>query len=77
MLIIKCARCKDKVLQYLKIGRGQVLRCYQQRIRKLYGTLEEGELRCGNCKNRMGIQKGGYIKMIGKEFTSSGQKIRK
>lgn len=75
MLTIKCARCKAKVLKYLKMGEGRVLRCYQKRIRRLYGILEGGELRCSNCRNRIGIQKRGHIKMNQKEFTAKGQKI--
>lgn len=74
--MIKCGRCKAKALKYNKIGQGQVLRCYEKRIKKYYGYIDEGQLKCSSCHNILGVLKNGHIKMIQKEFTYSGRKIR-
>lgn len=36
MLVIKCSACKRKLWKYDKVGQGQVLRCYKDRITKEY-----------------------------------------
>ncbi len=72
MLIIKCAACKNKLWKYKKIGKGEVLRCYKKRIIKLYNIEnDEEKIEC-SCGNKIGIDKGRYIKMIGKAFTYTG-----
>lgn len=81
MLIIKCSRCKAKILKYKKIGKGRVLRCWEGRIRKMYGLLEGGRLICRKCGNVIGEvegnNRGTYIKMNQSEFTYSGTKTTK
>lgn len=77
MLTIKCGRCKSKILKYNKIGHGKILRCYRERIHKLYGYVKEGQLKCRDCHHSIGNLKNGHFKMYGKEFTYSGRKIRK
>ena len=77
MLIIKCAACKNKLWKYEKFGKGEVLRCYKKRIIKIYSVETEGEkIKC-LCGNKIGIDKGGFIKMISKAFTYSGTKTNK
>ena len=74
MLTIKCAACKRKLWKYEKIGQGQVLRCYKERITRWYDTAEEGaEVLC-RCGKRIGVDEGEYIKMISSAFTYTGTK---
>jgi len=75
MLTIKCSACKKKLWKYQKYGQGEVLRCHKDRIVKMYQSIEDGDkLKC-RCGKDIGIDKGTYIKMIGKAFTYSGTKI--
>lgn len=77
MLILKCAACKKKLWKYDKIGTGEVLRCHKNRIIKTYAyTMGEDKTKC-LCGKDVGIDKGSYIKMIGKAFTYSGTKRNK
>lgn len=79
ILTIKCAKCKSKVLKYKKIGSGQVLRCWESKIRHIYGELSNDKLYCPDCKNLMGTVKTdreeNYVKMEQSQFTFSGHKI--
>ncbi|GAB6100628.1 hypothetical protein JCM16358_25070 [Halanaerocella petrolearia] len=81
MLTIKCAKCKDKILKYKKIGKGRVLRCWEEKIRRIYGKVEEDELVCDNCGNIIGDIKSrgskNYVKMNRNQFTYTGTKIEK
>lgn len=36
LLVIRCAACKNKLWKYDKIGKGEVLRCYKDRIVEFY-----------------------------------------
>ena len=74
MLVLKCSACKRKLWRYDKIGKGEVLRCHKDRITKRYVSLEEGHKITCECGKDIGIDKGHYIKMIGKGFTYSGTK---
>ncbi len=74
MLVIKCAACRSKLWKYDKIGKGEVLRCHKDRITKRYQVKqEEDRIKC-QCGRDIGIDKGNYIKMIGKAFTYTGTK---
>jgi hypothetical protein len=74
VLVIKCAACKRKLWKYDKVGHGEVLRCHKDRITRRYQVKqEEGRIKCA-CGKDIGIDKGGYIKMIGKAFTYTGTK---
>ena len=74
MLIIKCAACKRKIWKYDKIGHGQVLRCYKDRMTKLYTFDCEGDKITCQCGKPIGIDKGDYISMIAKSFVYTGTK---
>ncbi len=74
MLTIKCAACKRKLWKYEKIGQGQVLRCYKERIARWYETAEDGVAVLCLCGKRIGVDEGEYIKMIGSAFTYTGTK---
>jgi hypothetical protein len=74
MLVIRCAACKNKLWKYDKIGPGEVLRCHKTRITQKYTfTAREQKIQC-TCGKDIGIDKGSFIKMISKAFTSSGTK---
>ena len=78
MLTIKCAACRKKIMKYKKIGRGQLLKCIKARIVKVYNmTVEDGNLKCSNCGNVIGIEKGDHYKMHKKRFTCSGKKLKR
>jgi hypothetical protein len=77
VLVLKCAGCKRKLWKYDKIGPGEVLRCHKDRMARMYQALpQEGKIKC-SCGKDIGIDKGTYIKMIGKAFTYSGTKRNK
>ncbi len=72
LLTLRCAACKKKLWKYDKVGQGEVLRCHKTRITQLYQPLKEGgKIKC-ICGKDIGIDKGTFIKMIGKAFTYSG-----
>ena len=74
MLTLKCAACKRKLWKYNKVGTGEVLRCHKDWIKKLYAVQHQGnKIQC-SCGKDIGIDKGGYYKMIAKAFTFSGRK---
>ena len=74
MLVLKCSACKRRLWKYDKIGQGEVLRCHKDRITKMYRVgQEEDRIKC-LCGKDIGINKGSYIKMIGKAFTHTGTK---
>lgn len=74
MLTVKCSGCKRKLWKYKKIGPGEVLRCHKRRItRKFEFEDRDGKVYC-LCGQVVGIDKGGFYKMIAKSFTYSGTK---
>ena len=79
ILTIKCARCKEKLFKYKKIGQGRVLRCYESKITRMYeAVVENNKLICGECGNEIGEIKSNhsrYVKMNQDEFTYTGTKI--
>ncbi|MCJ7602833.1 MAG: hypothetical protein MUO63_15215 [Desulfobulbaceae bacterium] len=42
VMLVKCAACKRKLWRYDKIGQGEVLRCHKDRIKKMYGSKNDG-----------------------------------
>ena len=77
MLVLRCAACKNKLWKYDKVGPGEVLRCHKDRIIRIYASTKENDkIKC-QCGKDIGIDKGAYIKMIGKAFTYSGTKRNK
>lgn len=48
LLVIRCAACKNKLWKYDKIGKGEVLRCYKDRIVEFYSEeiIEDGKFKC-------------------------------
>jgi hypothetical protein len=73
MLTIKCAKCKQKLFKYHKIGMGRVLRCWKNKIKNDNTIRKDGAVFC-TCGNRIGIEMGNYIKMDQSAFIYSGTK---
>ncbi|MHA1791689.1 MAG: hypothetical protein ACTSVI_03525 [Promethearchaeota archaeon] len=75
MLIIRCSRCKKKLFQYLKIGKGHVLRCYKKRIGTIYNLIfEDGYAKC-TCGNVIGKDRENVIEMYKNTFYHTGSKL--
>jgi hypothetical protein len=74
MLTIRCAGCKRKLWKYEKFGKGEVLRCYKNRIVVQYEFQHIGDKITCLCGKEIGIDKGSHIKMIKKNFVYSGKK---
>ncbi|TYB30460.1 MAG: hypothetical protein FXF47_09050 [Candidatus Mcinerneyibacterium aminivorans] len=77
MITIKCAKCKNKIIKYHKVGRGKTIRVYYDRIHKDYSKSDKNKLICDYCGNIIGYKKEKYIKMRDIAFTYSGHKKKK
>lgn len=75
MLVIKCAKCKQKLWKYEKIGHGEVLRCHKDRISQYYCTLDfDGHKISCPCGRAIAIDRGSFYKMDPKAFLYNGTK---
>ncbi len=72
MLVIKCAKCKANLFQYMKVGKGQVLRCYKPRIGKLYDIKVIDDTWTCSCGNVIGKDTPGHVHMFKGTFITSG-----
>ena len=43
MITIRCAKCKSKIFEYIKIGKGKLLHCWKDRIIKDYSIQNGNE----------------------------------
>ena len=59
---IKCPGCKNKVFKYKKVGKGNLLRCWKDKIINDNSQKEGDKFKC-ICGKTIGIDKGNYIKM--------------
>lgn len=75
MLVIKCSKCKTKIMKYKKIGAGHVLRCYKDRISRWYLDYQHGDIVC-QCGEIIGCDEGNYFRMKQHSFTCSGKVIK-
>ncbi|MCK5682848.1 hypothetical protein KAJ27_01945 [bacterium] len=73
MLKIRCSKCKTKLFKYLKIGKGNVLICWYDRMEKDITIRHEGFASCP-CGNIIGELGSKGIKMIKSSFVYSGTK---
>ncbi len=73
MLIIKCAKCKRKILRYVKIGKGKLWHCWKDRIIEDFSIHDGKNIKC-NCGNLIGIDVGKWIKLKQHSFITSGTK---
>ena len=72
MFVVKCAKCKTKLLKYRKIGKGKLLRCWKDRIEKDYTSKKNSFMVCPNCGEIIGIDEGAFFKMKQGKFTTHG-----
>ncbi|MBI9071222.1 MAG: hypothetical protein JEY94_06470 [Melioribacteraceae bacterium] len=74
MLIIKCAKCNSKIFKYEKAGKGRVLNCWFDRIKKDYSVTEDEnkKCKCGSVIGTIGIK---GVKMKQGTFTESGTRV--
>ena len=78
MLVIRCAKCKQKLWKYDKIGQGEVLRCHKDRIIQYYCTLDfDGHKISCPCGREIGIDRGTFYKMDPNAFKYNGTKRNK
>ena len=75
-MIIRCAKCRAKLLRYKKIGKGKLLHCWKDRILEDHTMRNGDEIRCP-CGNLIGIDEKKWIKMKQAAFTWSGAASRK
>ena len=73
MITIRCAKCKSKILKYVKIGQGQILKIYNSRIADDASIRKDGLVLC-QCGNVIGKEFDGFIKPIKGNFTYTGRK---
>jgi len=73
MLIIKCAKCKRKILRYVKIGKGKLWHCWKDRIIEDFSIHDGKNIKC-TCGNLIGIDTGKWIKLKQHSFITSGTK---
>ena len=73
MLTIKCARCKQKIFRYVKIGKGKLWHCWKERIIEDFSIHKEKKVLC-KCGNLIGIDEEKWIKLKQHSFTHSGTK---
>jgi hypothetical protein len=74
MLTIRCAKCKAKIFRYLKIGKGRLLHCWKDRIKKDF-SIHNGDTITCQCGNIIGRDEGKWIKMKQHTFVYSGTKM--
>lgn len=73
MLIIKCARCKQKIFRYIKIGKGKLWHCWKDRIIEDF-SIHDGKIIKCNCGNIIGTDEEKWIKLKQHSFLTSGTK---
>lgn len=59
---IHCVRCNFKIYKYLKLGKGQLIRCWKSRILNDNAIYENDYVKC-KCGNIIGINKGLFIQL--------------
>jgi hypothetical protein len=76
VLVIRCARCRARLLKYRKIGKGRLLHCWKDRILEDHTRRSGSEVRCP-CGSLIGVDEEKWIKMKQAAFTSSGTATRR
>ncbi len=72
MFVVKCAKCKTKLLKYRKVGKGKLLRCWKDRIVEDYTSKEGSFMKCPKCDEIVGVDAGAFFKMRQGRFTTHG-----
>jgi len=61
VLKIKCAKCGETLLVYVKVGEGRLWHCWKSRIMRDNTVKEADEVKCPKCGNLIGLDKGPFI----------------
>lgn len=65
ILLVSCGNCKKEIVKYQKLGKGNILRMYMDRI--IEGNIKlSGEFICPDCDKLMGRRV--ILKKEGREF---------
>jgi len=76
MQTIRCAKCKQKIFKYKKIGKGKLLRCWYEKIIEDYSIRDGNTIKCA-CGNVIGSADHKKVKMRYNSFERSGSISRK
>jgi hypothetical protein len=76
MLTIRCAKCKNKLFKYEKIGKGRLLHLWKNRIKEEYKIVKKDNKIFCECGNLIGVDIGIYIKIKKSSITYSGEIIK-
>jgi hypothetical protein len=76
MITIRCIKCKQVVLKYQKIGKGNLWRCWKSRIKRDHSIHQGNGIRCV-CGNLIGIEEEKWIRMKQHAFEISGTITKK
>ena len=74
MIFIKCAKCKSKIFKYIKIGKGKVWQCWNDRIVEDYSIRDGNNIKC-KCGNIIGKKEDKWIKLKKHSIQISGTKL--
>ena len=55
MITVKCATCGQKIFKYIKIGKGELLHCWPDRIVEDYALHDGRKVKCSKCGNIIGV----------------------
>jgi len=61
MIIIKCSKCNKKLFKYIKIGKGQLINCWKDRIVENNTINDNNKIFC-KCGNLIGIDEKNHYK---------------
>jgi len=75
MIIIRCAKCKRKLLKYRKVGAGRVLKCHKKRISRFYQKPTQIGIVC-ECGELIGNNEEKYYRMKQGSFIYTGKVIK-
>jgi hypothetical protein len=74
MMIIKCNRCNNKVIKYVKIGKGKLWHCWKERIIEDL-SIHDGKIIKCSCGNIIGKDEDKWIKLNQHSIQISGTKF--
>jgi hypothetical protein len=74
MITIKCAKCKQKVFKYVKIGKGKLWHCWKERIIEDLSVKTGKNIYC-KCGNLIGVEENKWIKLKQHSISTTGTKI--
>jgi len=76
MIAVKCIKCKRKIFEYKKIGKGNLWHCWKNRIKRDNSIRKENKVYC-ICGNLIGIEEEKWIRIKQRSIEISGTITRK